>query len=104
VIVAGNADVGEPDVCGTLSVTAAGGRQVLKEFNPGPVVRKRQMRHAHMRAGLADDFVQISAGLLLLERHAHAHRIPPEPQRPVEVSDREVSVVQHWHPRLPFRT
>jgi hypothetical protein len=100
VIVAAHADVGEPDVCGTLSVIAAGGRQVLKEVNPGPVVRKLQMRHAHLCAGLADDSLQISDGLLRCERHAHAHRIPPEPRRPVEVRDREV---QYWHPRLPFR-
>src|ERR1035441_10618171 len=43
------------------------GREILEKLDP----------RAYIRTWLADDGLQISAGLLLLEQRAHAHRIPP---------------------------
>jgi hypothetical protein len=96
-IVTGHTDVDEPLVGGAQSVLPAAGRQVLEKLDPRPLTAEREMRHPHVRARLPDDRLQVAAGLFLLEKHLHAHRVPPEMQRPVQVRDRQAGVVENWH-------
>ena len=59
-VVAGNADMRESDVRGALGVPSRRGREILEKLDP----------RAYIRTWLADDGLQISAGLLLLEQRA----------------------------------
>ena len=87
----------EPLVGGAQPVLPAAGRQVLEQLDPGPLAAEGEMRHAHVRARLPDDRLQVAAVLFLLEKDLHAHGVPPETQRPFQVRDRQAGVVEEWH-------
>ena len=75
-----------------IDMFSVGRREILEQFNLVPVTFENSERD--FSAGHSGDFAGQLAGLMRAMRRLEAENILPEPDRPLEIRDRETRVVR----------
>ena len=68
--------------------------EVLEQLDHVVAAGNAEVRHAHVRVGVADDRREVAALLLLRREHLAAERVAVERERAVEVRDRVAGVME----------
>jgi hypothetical protein len=88
-----NADVSEAHISWAAAVTSGRGPVELEQLYAMTSARQFDLRHPHLRLGLAHDRGKIAALALLAEDQPATERVAPELQGPIQVRDGEAGVM-----------